>query len=314
MRMPQWQAGSEAVASGRLVVGISSRVLFDLDQSHEIYEREGVEAYRAHQVENENKVLAKGSAFPLIEKLLRINVLCGKQLVDVVLMSRNSADTGLRVFNSIEEYQLGISRAAFCGGRDPMRYASGFGVNLFLSSDVGDVRSALSQGYAAAVALPSKTKPPGQDRLIRFAFDGDGVLFSDQAERVHQEQGLDSFVESERNQAANPLPGGPFRPFLAALQRLQQEIGEDCPIRTILVTARSAPAHKRVIMTFRAWRINIDEALFLGGVDKSGFIRGFGADVFFEDQLRHCNPEDSQALTGHVPFGIMNEQENNAKV
>ncbi|MGV0005859.1 MAG: 5'-nucleotidase [Candidatus Porifericomitaceae bacterium WSBS_2022_MAG_OTU9] len=303
-----WQQGTPAAASGKLVIGISSRVLFDLDESHHIYEQQGVEAYRAYQVENENAVLPKGSAFSLVQKLLRINDTFDRELVDVVLLSRNSADTGLRVFNSIEEYGLSISRAAFCSGQSPMRYAGGFGVNLFLSSYVVDVRLALAQGYAAALCLPHGGRRTEDSGLIRFAFDGDGVLFSDQAERINQSEGLERFVETERAAADQPLPGGPFKPFLAALQRLQFEIGEGCPIRTIIITARSAPAHKRVVSTFRAWRINIDEALFLGGIDKADFIQGFAADVFFDDQLRHCDLAPGETLTGHVPFGVMNEQ------
>lgn len=306
-----WQQGAPAVveSSKKLVIAISSRVLFDLDESHRIYERQGVEAYRDYQVEKENEVLPKGSAFSLVQKLLRINSTFNRELVDVVLLSRNSADTGLRVFNSIEEYGLAISRAAFCNGQSPMRYAGGFGVNLFLSSHIVDVRSALAQGYAAALCLPHGGRPDEDSGLIRFAFDGDGVLFSDQAERINQSEGLESFVEAERAAASQPLPGGPFKPFLAALQRLQFEIGEgDCPIRTVIITARSAPAHKRVISTFRAWRINIDEALFLGGIDKADFIQGFAADVFFDDQMRHCDSASDTTLTGHVPFGVMNEQ------
>jgi 5'-nucleotidase len=291
----------------KLVVAISSRALFDLDESHEIFERDGLEAYQHYQIEHEEQILAPGDAFPLVHKLLGLNQrLPGEARVEVILLSRNSADTGLRVFNSIQHHGLAISRAAFCGGQSPWRYVSAFGCHLFLSTEAEDVRQALEQGVAAATFLPSRSSS-GASEQLRFAFDGDAVLFSDEAEQVFKSQGLDAFTRSETAAARQPLSGGPFKAFLAALQRLQHEFPQDnCPIRTALVTARSAPAHERVVRTLRAWGIRIDESLFLGGLDKAEFLRAYGADVFFDDQRGHCDSASQHVPTGHVPHGVAN--------
>ena len=293
----------------KLVIAISSRALFDLSESHAIFQNQGLDAYARYQIEHEDQVLEPGEAFPLVEKLLRINAqLPPDRGVEVILLSRNSADTGLRIFNSIEHYGLSISRAAFCGGSSPYRYVRAFGCDLFLSTHADDVRNALDQGFAAATLLPSSHTPTESDE-VRFAFDGDAVLFSDEAERVYQEQGLEAFAASEKAAAHRPLSGGPFKSFLQALHRLQAEFPPDSsPIRTALVTARSAPAHQRVVLTLREWNIRIDESLFLGGLDKGEFLRAYGADVFFDDQQRHCESASSHVATGHVPHGIVNQR------
>jgi 5'-nucleotidase len=295
----------------RLVVAISSRALFDLSESHAIYEREGVEVYQAHQVEREGEILKPGVAFDLVRKLLRLNV-ADKPYVEIVLLSRNSADTGLRVFNSIQHYGLSITRAVFTSGSDTSRYVSALGSHLFLSADANDVKHALESGYAAATIVPrapnDANEPASKRDELRIAFDGDAVLFSDEAERVFQSDGLEAFAKSEQAAASTPLEGGPFRDFLKALHRIQTEFPRDHqPIRTALVTARSAPAHERVIRTLRQWGIRIDEALFLGGLDKAEFLRAFGADIFFDDQRRHVESASRVVPSGHVPHGVVNQ-------
>jgi 5'-nucleotidase len=291
----------------KLVIAISSRALFNLDDSHRVYEQEGLQAYSEYQVEREEEPLEPGEAFPLVHKLLRLNDRLGPGSgVEVVLLSRNSADTGLRVFNSIQHYDLAISRAAFCGGESPWRYINAFGCQLFLSNEAEDVRYALDCGVAAATLVSSKGGETGSDQL-RFAFDGDAVLFSDEAERIYKQQGLEAFTASEQAAAREPLGGGPFKPFLAALHRLQQAFPpSEAPIRTALVTARSAPAHERVIRTLRAWDIRIDESIFLGGLDKTEFLMAYQADVFFDDQQTHCESASPHIATGHVPHGVAN--------
>ncbi|WP_439101463.1 5'-nucleotidase [Congregibacter sp.] len=292
----------------KLVIAISSRALFDLSKSHQVYEEEGLNAYSDYQIEHEEEPLEPGEAFPLVEKMLRINARLGNDKgVEVVLLSRNSADTGLRVFNSIQHYGLTISRAAFCGGESPWRYINAFGCQLFLSSEAEDVRNALECGVAAATLVSNKGANRSTDQL-RFAFDGDAVLFSDEAERVFKAQGLDAFTASEQASARTPLSGGPFKSFLSALHDIQQALpAEDPPIRTALVTARSAPTHERVIRTLRAWNIRIDESIFLGGLDKTEFLRAYEADVFFDDQPAHCASASPHVATGHVPHGVANE-------
>lgn len=294
------------VVNDKLIVAISSRALFDLDASHRVYEEQGVEAYRQYQIDHEDEALAPGDAFHLVKKLLHINTLLNEPRVEVILLSRNTADTGLRIFNSIEHHQLNISKAAFCGGSSPYRYIFAFNSHLFLSTNGQDVRQALENGIAAATIMPSKPANT-EDYKLRFAFDGDAVLFSDEAERIYKTRGLDEFTRSEREAAKSPLSGGPFKPFLAALQQLQKEFSaDDSPIRTCLVTARAAPAHERVVRTLRAWDIKIDESLFLGGLDKGAFLSAYDADVFFDDQQGHCESAREHVATGHVPNGIAN--------
>ncbi len=293
--------------SDKLVIAISSRVLFDLDDSHAVFQDQGLEAYSRYQIERENDPLEPGEAFPLVKKLLRVNERLDTARVEVILLSRNSADTGLRIFNSIQHHGLNITRAAFCGGISPYRYASAFGCHLFLSTHEEDVRNALVHGIAAARLL-SSVRPSKSEDELRFAFDGDAVLFSDEAERVYKTAGLDAFTESEKAAAMTPLSGGPFKNFLQALHRLQAEFPpETGPIRTALVTARSAPSHERVVRTLRHWNIRIDESLFLGGLDKAAFLEAYGADVFFDDQLSHCESASSKVATGHVLHGVTNE-------
>ncbi len=251
--------------------------------------------------------MSPGDAYPLVRKLLHINELLGvKDRVEVILLSRNTADTGLRVFNSIQHHGLPITRAAFTGGTAPYRYMAPFGCHLFLSTNADDVREALANGMAAASILPTSS-PQNDSETLHFAFDGDAVIFSDEAEQVYQHKGLEAFAESEQRSADKPLMGGPFKPFLAALHELQSEFpSRESPIRTAMVTARAAPAHERVIKTLRAWNIRLDESLFLGGMNKTEFLRAYGADVFFDDQAEHCEAASEVVATGHVPHGVTN--------
>ncbi len=292
----------------RLVVAISSSALFDLTESDQVYREEGVASYARYQIAREEDPLAPGDAFQLVRKLLGINALLQqKERVEVILLSRNTADTGLRVFKSIEHYDLPIRRAAFTGGGAPYKYMKPFGCQLFLSTHQQDVIDALEAGIAAASIISGPAVESSNEEL-RFAFDGDAVLFSDESERIYQEHGLDGFIASERGLANEPMISGPFKPFLAALHELQQEFGGgDCPIRTALVTARSAPAHERVIKTLRSWGIRLNESLFLGGMKKSEFLGAYSADVFFDDQAEHCRLARDVVTTGHVPNGVTNE-------
>ena len=293
-----------------LTVAVSSSALFDLTESDSIYQNEGLEAYRRYQIQHEEQVLEPGEGFLLVKKLLSLNDEIGDSPVEVILLSRNSADTGLRVFNSIEAHKLNITRAAFCSGDSPYKYIRAFGSDLFLSTNAEDVRQALDQQVAAATLIGS-TVAGNRRRFsnqLKIAFDGDSVLFSDEAERVFQESGLDAFSRSEASSAEEPLEGGPFKNFLFALHKLQQQFSnDDLPIRTALVTSRGAPAHERVIKTLRHWDIRLDESLFLGGRDKGEFLKSFEADIFFDDQAVHCENASSHVASGHVPSGVANE-------
>jgi 5'-nucleotidase len=306
IQQPDAHAAS-SVHDERLVVAISSRALFDLGDSHALFERDGLDAYRAFQIEHENDVLAPGVAFPLVQKLLGLNKLSADlPPVEVILLSRNSGDTGLRIFNSIQHYGLDIARAAFTSGAPTSDYIAPFNADLFLSANAEDVGRALNAGVAAATILPS-TAPSQSGEQLRIAFDGDAVLFGDEGERVSIEEGLAAFHRNETERAEEPLSVGPFRGFLTALHRLQAAFpAENSPIRTALVTARSAPAHKRVILTLRRWGVRIDEALFLGGRDKGPFLDAFGADIFFDDSPANVESARKHVATGHVPHGVSN--------
>lgn len=303
---PSAPADAAPPAAPFLTVAVSSRALFDLDAADRVFREQGLGAYRDYQIERENKPLAPGESFALVRKLLAINERLRQRRVDVILLSRNSADTGLRVFNSIAEHKLDIVRAVFCSGESPYRYAKPFRCDLFLSTEADDVRQALASGVAAATLLRTggsrDRRVADSGEILKIAFDGDAVLFADDAARLFAEQGLEAFSRDEARKADEPLEGGPFKPFLEGLHRLQGEFSaDDCPIRTALVTARGAPAHERVIKTLRKWRIRLDESLFLGGLDKAEFLRACEADVYFDDQRGNCESTSRHVATGHVP-------------
>lgn len=308
---------SHATAPQPLVIAISSRALFDLEESHALFEVEGVDVYADFQRTREDDVLEPGIAFPLVRKLLALNANASAETpqVEVILLSRNSSDTGLRVFNSIQHHGLDIRRATFTSGAPTWPYIRPFGAHLFLSADAESVRRALEHGVAAATLLPGAAAAPAEvaddpvrASQIRIAFDGDAVLFDDEGERISREGGLEAFSRHERERARVPLSGGPFRAFLDALHRLQAAYPSDGsgPIRTALVTARSAPAHERVIRTLREWGIRLDEALFLGGRQKGPFLQAFGADIFFDDSQHNIDSAREHVAAGHVPHGIVN--------
>lgn len=289
----------------KLVVGISSRALFDLEEENEIFETQGLKAYSEYQLTHENDILKPGTAFPLIKALHKLNSE-GKYLTEIIVMSKNSADTSLRIFNSIEHYGLKISRAALVGGASIAPYLDAFRTDLFLSANEKDVQEAINANIAAGIICSHSDLPinPEQDiEEIRIAFDGDAVIFSDESEKIYQEKGLDAFAEHEHKNAQKPLPEGPFAKLLKTISVIQQGFSEEKPpIRTALVTARNAPAHERVIRTLRAWDIRIDEAFFLGGIEKSEVLKAFGANIFFDDQTVHTEPASKWVPSARVPY------------
>jgi len=299
-------AQSMSKSDQKLTIAISSRALFDMRACNQIYEEEGLNAYRAFQIQHEDTPLEPGEAFGFVTKILNINELLDKPKVEVILLSRNSADTGLRIFNSIHSHGLNIVRAAFCGGASPYRYVQAFACDLFLSTHARDVAHALESGVAAATLIATPSRANVSNKL-KIAFDGDSVLFSDEAERIYQSDGLAEFARQERAAANKPLAGGPFKNFLSALQALQREFTDgESPIETALVTARSAPSHERVIRTLRSWDIHLNECLFLGGMEKTEFLRAFSADIYFDDQNTHVELAREHLPAGHVPHGVMN--------
>ena len=294
---------------GKLVVAISSRALFDFEEENRVFEETDDRAYMELQLSRLEVAAKPGVAFPLVKKLLAFNT-GGETPVAVVVLSRNDPVSGLRVFRSAQASQLQLERGVFTRGRDPYPYLTSLGANLFLSAREQDVRAALAAGFAAARVYPdSAVAADRHPEEIRIAFDGDAVLFSDEAERIYEQGGLAAFQAHETERATVPLPPGPFKPLLEALQRLQTQ-APDAPmrLRTALVTARSAPAHERAIRTLMAWNIQVDEAMFLGGLEKADFLREFEPDFFFDDQTGYCDTASRVGPTGHVVSGVRNER------
>ena len=291
---------------GQLVVAISSRALFDFEEENRVFEQTDDRAYMRLQLERLEQPAAPGVAFSLVQKLLSFND-AQHQRVEVVILSRNDPVSGMRVFRSAQHYGLPIQRGSFTRGQAPWRYLRPLKANLFLSTHLSDVRAALEAGVPAAQVYPQSVHASdAHPNEVRIAFDGDAVLFSDEAERVYQAEGLSAFQQHEVRKATQPLPGGPFKPLLEALHRLQNEGTAHMRIRTALVTARSAPAHERAIRTLMDWHIDVDEAMFLGGLPKGEFLREFEPDFFFDDQTGHIEHASRHVPAGHVASGISN--------
>ncbi|MGN6830216.1 5'-nucleotidase [Paucibacter sp. M5-1] len=291
---------------GQLVVAISSRALFDFEEENQLFEDGDDRAYMQLQQQRLDIPAKPGVAFSLVRKLLGFNTAAGPR-VEVVVLSRNDPISGMRVFRSAQHYGLKIERGVFTRGESPWRYLRPLKAQLFLSANEADVRSALAAGVAAARVLPlSAHASDAHPHELRIAFDGDAVLFSDEAERVFQAGGLDAFQAHERERVLTPLAAGPFKPVLAALHGLQQDKTDAMAVRTALVTARSAPAHERALRTLMDWRIEVDEAMFLGGLPKGEFLREFEPDFFFDDQIGHVQNATAHVPSGHVATGIKN--------
>jgi 5'-nucleotidase len=299
-----------ASLEGKLVVAISSRALFDFEEENRVFEQSDDRAYMALQLQRLDIPAKPGVAFSLVRKLLAFNQVSGDPQapgVEVVILSRNDPVSGMRVFRSAQHYGLSIERGSFTRGQPPWRYLKPLHANLFLSTHLSDVRAALDAGVPAAQVYPQSAHAgDAYPHEVRIAFDGDAVLFSDEAERVYQTEGLSAFHKHESEKAQQPLLAGPFKPLLAALQRLQTEGTPRMRIRTALVTARSAPAHERAIRTLMDWNIVVDEAMFLGGLPKGEFLREFEPDFFFDDQTGHVASASMHVPSGHVVSGLIN--------
>jgi 5'-nucleotidase len=291
---------------GQLVVAISSRALFDFEEENQFFEASDDRAYMRLQLERVDRPAKPGVAFSLVNKLLAFNA-GSTPRVEVVILSRNDPVSGMRVFRSCKHYDLPIQRGVFTRGESPWRYLRPLSANLFLSTNEADVRSALAAAVPAARVYPQSARAStDHPNEVRIAFDGDAVLFSDEAEQVFQREGLDAFQTYELDRAQTPLAAGPFKPLLEALHRLQREPSDGMRIRTALVTARSAPAHERAVRTLMGWNIEVDEAMFLGGLPKGEFLREFEPDFFFDDQTGHIENALAHVPAGHVAAGIRN--------
>lgn len=285
-----------------LVIGISSRALFDLEEANQVFETQGLEAYREYQIKHEEDILKPGTGFSLVKNLLEINSRTNQKLVEVIVMSRNSAETSLRIINSLEDYGLDVGRMVMSGGQDISRYLNAFGVDLFLSCNEDDVSNAINAGFPAGLIYNSNTEYALPSDQIRIAFDADAVLFSSESERIYQTKGLDAFVENEVSKQDDPMKQGPMAKFLFSLSRLQFLSKDQNLLRTAIVTARDKNAGKRVIKTLRSWNIIIDEVFFLQGANKAKVLECFGANIFFDDQDVYALPASQVVPSARVPY------------
>lgn len=285
-----------------LSVAVSSRALFDFEEENEIFKAHGEDAYIQMQRDRLGQVPASGVAFNLVQKLLSFNQ--EEELTRVMVISRNDPVTGLRVFRAAAENRLKIEQGCFTRGASSFPYLRPLGAHLFLSALAEDVKAALDVGVPAAHVVGGKSKS-ASDNTLRIAFDGDAVLFGDESERINREHGLEAFREQEARMREHPLSPGPLKPFLDALIRLRQQPGEHSErIRIALITARGAPAHERPIRTFMNWGVAVDEAFFMNGENKADIVEQFGADFFFDDNVKYV---DGIEKSGHVPSGVLNE-------
>jgi len=287
----------------KLVIAISSRALFNLEEENAIFNDEGLESYYKHQLEHLDSPLAKGSGFRFVQNLLAINTKFDNKLIEVIILSRNNAATGLRIGRSIEHFNLDIERTGWTAGTPVARYLEAFKVDLFLSVHSPDVEEAINSGVAAATILPHTPITSEESDMVKIAFDGDAVIFGDESEKVYQEKGLEAFIEHERENAQNPLSKGPFFKFLKTISEIQDKFPmEGSPIRTALVTARNFSTHERVLGTLEGWGVRVDEASFQGGVQKYEVIKAFGADIFFDDQDTHLEHTSKETPSAKVPY------------
>ncbi|XP_063040740.1 cytosolic 5'-nucleotidase 1A, partial [Engraulis encrasicolus] len=300
-----------------VTIAVSSRVLFDMSVEQDIYETQGMEAYLAYQTQHENQPLLPGPAFPFIKAIEEVNCRLrelypdSEELFDVVLMSNNHANVGLRLIHSVNHYNLFLERFCLTGGNSPIGYLKAYHTNLYLSADANKVREALDEGIAAATMFTPEVVSEVCETQLRVAFDGDAVLFDDESERIYKTHGLDKFFEHEKELADKPLDHGPLKGFLESLGRLQRKFYAcghrlDCPIRTYLVTARSAASSgTRALRTLRSWGLEVDEALFLAGAPKGPLLDRIRPHIFFDDQMFHVQGASRMGtVAAHVPYGV----------
>ena len=303
--------------SETLVIGVSATALFDLSEADRVFQEKfkedkqtAISEYREYMTARESEILKDGTAMPLVKALLELNKYQPKNeppLIEVVIMSRNSPETGICVFNTIREKKLNISRHAFTGGESVVRYLEAFDADLFLTTNVRDAQKVIDGKSCAAAVLKD---PPGDlseipEDQVRIAFDGDAVLFDDSSELVYKAEGLERFLENEQAKQNIPMPEGPYAMLLHKISKLQDRLPfsvEFSPVRIAIVTARSAPAEMRVINTLRSWGVYVDEVFFLGGLDKSKILKAFRPHIFFDDQDLHLDDASKFVPSGKVPY------------
>lgn len=299
----------------KLVVAITSTALFDFSKEHEIFVTEGLDAFRAYQAAHRKDVPPPGAAFPFIKRLLHLNkIFAEKAPVEVVLLSRNDPEAGLRMMDAMPHYGLDITRASFLSGKAPYPFMASVNACLYLSTNKDEVREAVLAGYPAGHVLPCAAMDDG-DNQLRIAFDFDGVLVDDEAETKYADGGLPLFYHYEVENKDRPLKNGPLMPLLrrlSAIQELQQKHSNllnnpEKAIRISIVTARNAPAHERLVNTMKHLGLEVDELFLTGGIEKKNFLDVIKPQLFFDDQLGHLEPAAASTPCVHIPFGIRNQ-------
>ena len=292
--------------SDKIKIAVTTRALFDLGEEDRIYREQGLAEYEKYQIQHEDEIIRKGSSFSIISALLNLNnIESTKDKVEVILFTRNNGNSVLRVFNSIDKYNLNITRGVFTGGTALAPYLKALNIDLFLTADKDDAQMAIDAGIPSAIMMTDNLPEYNNDNCnqIRIAFDGDAVIFSEESELIYKKSGLEEFAKNEREKANEPMNEGPFAKFLKLIASLQENLGSDQDtIRTALVTARNAPSHERVIRTLREWNVRIDEMFFLGGIDKVSILKAFGAMIFFDDQQIYADPASKVLPAGKVPY------------
>ena len=305
----------------RLVIGLASSALFDLTESGAVFDKEGEESYRAYQEEHLDQPLLPGTAFPFIKRLLSLNDIADLDdpLVEVIVLSKNDPDTGLRVMRSIQHHKLPITRSIFTQGQSPYNYIPTLNMSLFLSANRDDVHEAVQRGYPGGQVLNwsgPDDSATDDDTDLRIAFDFDCVLADDEAEQVMQERGLEDFHQHETANVKTPHAPGPLQPFLANINKIQKREEEPrrqdptyrIRLRASVVTARNAPSHERAVASLKAWGVTVNDAFFLGGLDKGPILEVLRPHIFFDDQETHLRRTATAAPSVHVPFGVVNRE------
>lgn len=279
-----------------LVVAISTRCLFDLDESHAIFIEAGTDAFNRHQLELRDQILMEGVAFGLVRKLLKLN-----GLIKFVILSSNTPEAGIRVMNSVVHYGLPITQAYFTGGSEKFKFLPILGAHLYLSTDEKEVTKALNAGYAAACVGTDKAPSQSQQDLIKIAFDFDRVLVDGKSDEFWTKNGLDLYKQHELEMAEVPLGAGPLKVVMERLAEIRHKFPSQ--IRLGIFTARGAPANLRVLTTLREWKITVDELFFLDGKPKGAPLSEWGADIFFDDSLRNVTSAiENNVLGVHVAY------------
>ncbi|XP_078256251.1 cytosolic 5'-nucleotidase 1A-like [Rhinoraja longicauda] len=320
-RRSRGSSGSTKTLAGNklphaITIAVSSRTLFNMAEERAIYETDGLESYVKFQQEHENEPLKKGLAFALMKALETVNSRLHElypgtdEMFDVVLMTNNHAQVGVRLINSINHYGLSIERFCLTGGTSPISYLKAYHTNLYLSSDPVKVAKALSEGIAAATLCHLDKDAQLSEQQLRVAFDGDSFVSQEPNEKSSKNYMLaDSLCDYE----PKPTPqmqqtgrGGATEPgkgllvgFLEAIGKIQKKFYAknqrmDCPIRVYLIIKKGGSAvGLKALKTIRSWGLDVDEAFILSGLSATVLLNKICPHIYLDEQSLHPSTETS---------------------